>query len=420
MTTAINNDLLRGRSTVARLTNKSGGAVAVGDVVILSSANAGAFTTTTSAAQTDDWVGVVIETIADNASGRVCLFGYVSQINLSASASLGDYVLTHSVAKQGVPSSSNSNGVFGQVLGTGTSPAAIIWGKPRYDLSFTEGAGIRIDTSVLMGLLGYPCNGRLTLTTGVPVTTSDVTAATTLYFTPFKGNHICIYDGSKWKAYAFTELSLSLSGYTADKNYDIFIYDNGGTLTLESVVWTDNTTRATALTTQDGVYVKSGTTTKRYLGTIRITGTTGQCESSLTKRFVWNYYNRVRRAFFKDEVTDHSYSTNAWRYVNNNSAHKVEIVIGVAEEAITLSINACVRCDGSGRWQLTGIGYDTTSVAITEKLQLEHSNWDAFARITATQEHMPTAGYHYYSMIELASGAQSTWLYVGMDGSITG
>ena len=41
-------------------------------------------------------------------------------------------------------------------------------------------------------------NGRLTLTSGTPVTTNDVTAATTIYYTPYKGNAIQLYNGTNW------------------------------------------------------------------------------------------------------------------------------------------------------------------------------------------------------------------------------
>ena len=138
------------------------------------------------------------------------------------------------------------------------------------------------------------CQGRLTLESGVAVSTSNQTAKTTLYFTPYNGNQIALYNGSAWIMRSFTETSLSLSGYTADTNYDIWAYDNAGTLALASTAWTNATTRATALALQNGVYVKSGDATRRYLGTIRTTATAGQSEDSASKRFVWNYYNRIQ------------------------------------------------------------------------------------------------------------------------------
>jgi hypothetical protein len=53
--------------------------------------------------------------------------------------------------------------------------------------------------------------GRLTLTSGVPVMTADVAAATTIYYTPYAGNSIPIYNGTVFVPYAFAELSLALN-----------------------------------------------------------------------------------------------------------------------------------------------------------------------------------------------------------------
>ncbi len=79
-------------------------------------------------------------------------------------------------------------------------------------------------------------NGRITLTSQVPVTTTDVTGATTIYFTPFMGNEIALYTGTTWKAYAFTQLSLAVPA-TTNTMYDLYVYDNASTLTLEAQEW---------------------------------------------------------------------------------------------------------------------------------------------------------------------------------------
>ena len=149
------------------------------------------------------------------------------------------------------------------------------------------------NNSINSPVLNNIVNGRITLSTGVPVTTSDVTAATTIYFTPYQGNNISLYDGSAiWNVISFTELSIAVPATTATM-YDVFCYNNSGAATLEVLAWTNDTTRATALVLQNGVYVKSGATTRRYLGSFRTTGVSGQTEDSVANRFVWNYYNRV-------------------------------------------------------------------------------------------------------------------------------
>lgn len=49
--------------------------------------------------------------------------------------------------------------------------------------------------------------GRLTLTSGVAVLTGDVSGASTIYFTPYGGQLVPIYDGTRWSMRVFAELS---------------------------------------------------------------------------------------------------------------------------------------------------------------------------------------------------------------------
>lgn len=140
-----NNSL--GRTEQAILTNKSGGSLAQGDVVIVDSANAAAVTTTTTSGFINGRIGVVLEPngIANNDLGMIAFSGYVPKINLSSSASLGDLVKTHTVAKQGVRHAAPAAaGDFAQVLGTGTSPAALLFGsvlQAAFDGSAITGTG---------------------------------------------------------------------------------------------------------------------------------------------------------------------------------------------------------------------------------------------------------------------------------------
>jgi hypothetical protein len=125
MNTALN------RTGVMYLTNKSGGAHAPGDVVIIDDSNAMAVKNTTTVGYYAGGVGVSLENIANNATGLYAFGVYVPQINLSSSASLGDLIKTTNVAKQAVPHAAPTvQGDFGMVLGTGTTPAAFLFGSP--------------------------------------------------------------------------------------------------------------------------------------------------------------------------------------------------------------------------------------------------------------------------------------------------
>ena len=212
-------------------------------------------------------------------------------------------------------------------------------------------------------------DGRLTLTSGTPVTISDVTGATTIYYTPYKGTKIGLYDGSStWNIVTFAETSLPLGTLTSGLTYDVFAYNNSGTLALELLAWTNATTRATALVYQNGILVKSGATTRRYLGTFYTTSTT-TTEDSLLNRFVYNYYNRVIRVGKMADTTAHSYTTGTWRIWNNNAADKVQFVVGVVEDGVSVLAQTTM---GGAVLQYFGVGFNqmaggniTTSTLVT-------------------------------------------------------
>jgi len=199
-----------------------------------------------------------------------------------------------------------------------------------------DGSPASRKTTLGSGIMNYGvCQGRLTLTSNTPVTTSDVSSATGTYYTPYVGDQIGLYNSSgTWSVLQFTETYLSLNGYTASKPYDIFAYHTTGTLALESLIWTNATTRATALTYQDGILVKSGDATRRYLGTIYINSTGGQTEDTLLQRFVWNMYNQESRMLQDAYSSTHTYTTASWRAWNNSTtlgSGRVEFVMGLAK-----------------------------------------------------------------------------------------
>ncbi len=147
-----------GRLVVDTLTNKSGGAVAYGDVVVLDSSNDSAFTTDTSGAYTGI-VGVCIEPngIANNASGRIQTAGPVAQINCSASVTRGHYLKTHTVAKQAADAgTSRVVGAFAKTKTTSATPSAILFGFPdAAAASAAQGTpGVTLGTSNVAGSSG--------------------------------------------------------------------------------------------------------------------------------------------------------------------------------------------------------------------------------------------------------------------------
>lgn len=207
------------------------------------------------------------------------------------------------------------------------------------------------------------CNFRLTLFTGDPVPTTGGSAAGTLYFTPYRGRAIGLYDGaSDWDILESAEVSIALAGLPAATPHDVFAYNNAGTLTLAFLAWASATARATALTTVDGIYVLSSNTTRRYVGTIYTDGAATTADS-VTQRFVNNYYNQVPRLLkVTESVNSWTWATASWRQWNANTANKVEFVQGLAERPVELLVRGLLL----SAFGSVGVGRDSTSVNVAD------------------------------------------------------
>lgn len=327
----------------------------------------------------------------------------------------------------------------------------------------------------LPGLSG----GRLTGTTGVPVTTADVTGVTTLYYTPYIHDKISLYDGTRWKKFTFSEVSLALTGLIKGVVYDIFGYDSSG-LTLEALAWkkvtatnsptagasktinlSDTTglavgmevtvrdgsasevtnittvnsgvsivvdnlvngytlpdvygypTRATAVTRQDGVYVKSGDTTRRLLGSIRIDrATTGQTQDSATERLIANVTNRARKHMFCTDGTD------SWSYNSTIRAANASVAYGVGRngfvsclgDALAIAQNYAIAFVSGAGDAVGGVGLDTTAVNHAQFGGAIRSTVNATVPMLSQYAGYPGIGNHYLQRVEAGNTAGGiTW-----------
>jgi hypothetical protein len=264
-------------------------------------------------------------------------------------------------------------------------------------------------------LLNALSNGRMTLTSGVPVTTSNVTAATTLFFTPYKGNQISLFDGTAtWTTISFAETSIAIPG-TASTMYDLFAFNNSGTMNLETQTWVNDTTRAVPLILQDGIYVKSGATTRRYLGSFRTTTVVGQTEDSLTKRYVWNYANRIQRSMLRnDPANSWAYSVAAFRQANGNVLNELDFVIGVSEDLVYARIDAqVINSTAASVGVLSGIGLDSTTVNSATATRGDATTSGAYGKPTSQFVNTVVAGRHILAWLERGAGsAVQSWFGV--------
>jgi hypothetical protein len=255
-------------------------------------------------------------------------------------------------------------------------------------------------------------NGRLSLTTGVPVTTADVTGASavTLFWVPYQGNEIALYSGSLWVVFAQAQLSIAVPA-TTNQMYDAFMDYNAGVPTLIVTSWTNDTTRAAALTTQDGVLVKSGTLTSRYLGSFRTTGVAGQTEDSFAKRFVWNYDNRVMTDLRVVTTSTWNYTLDTWRQANASTVNQLAFVNGVSEDMLAVTLAAASSTDQASLISRSiSLGLDSTTAPATGAGigATQSATGDGFSAMLSSYVFAPAVGYHFVAWLEKSDASGTT------------
>jgi len=255
---------------------------------------------------------------------------------------------------------------------------------------------------------------RLTLTSGVPVTTADITAAPTIYLTPYKGNKIGLNVGGTWQNVVTAEISLVLAGLTAGTPYDIFCYSGiNGMPTLETLIWTNGTTRATALSRNAGILVKSTDISRRYLGTF-IPTAAATTEDSVVNRYLWNYYNRAKRYMERHEVAaSWAYTVAVVRQANANVANQLNFVIGISEDTVSSNLITTASNNTAGVVIGVGIGLDSTTVVSPDALAalIASPGINYNFQLAVSDEQYVTEGKHFLAWLEYSTATGiTTWV----------
>lgn len=280
--------------------------------------------------------------------------------------------------------------------------------------------------------------GRLTLTTLTPVLSADVTGAASIFYTPYLHDAAPLYDGTQWRVVQFGELTLTLNNpnHAAATNYDIFLFDDAGTLRIGTgPAWSNSgqgtsargagagTTELEEFEGKDvnkvSITLRNGGTTYGpiaarlclYLGTCRIDATAGQCSmiffpaaaagGTANRLGLWNNYNRVRlRAICRDSTTSWTYNSATIRALNNSNSNRINIIVGKTEEVVTAHLHqrAVIATSADGR---AGLAIDSTTTA--DIMSLLFTSGSAEANLTPSYDYLPAAGAHFISGVEKGS-----------------
>lgn len=214
--------------------------------------------------------------------------------------------------------------------------------------------------------------GRLCLATGAAVPTAALLAKTVVFYTPYKGNVVPIYNGSAWLNRLFAELSNDLTASatgkagpaaaTTNSNYDLFVWDNAGTLALtRGPAWTSGTARGsgagtTQLSYQNGILVNTVAITNgpgaglgTYVGTFTTDGSSqtnfqpGAAASGGTAAIIgyWNCYNRmICIPSVLDGAADYTYTSATIRAWGNSNGNRITCIRGLNEDMVEIRL-AC-------------------------------------------------------------------------------
>jgi hypothetical protein len=272
--------------------------------------------------------------------------------------------------------------------------------------------------------------GRLTLQTLVPVMVTNQAAKTTLFYTPYVGAVVPLYNGTSFAMTAFTELSVQTTDTTkspaaigVNKVNDWFVWSDGGTIRLgHGPDWTNDSTRSagTALVMVNGILLNNAAITNgpaasrgTYVGTTRSNGSSqldwifGAVAANGTAAFfgVWNAYNRRKVFSITGDSTDSwTYATVLYRPSNNSTTMRASFVSGLAEDAFISNF----RCPCSGTsGAAIAVAFDVTNAV--SGCPAEGNN--AFFTELNAVFGGATLGFHFFQAIECAVSASSVTFY---------
>jgi hypothetical protein len=291
-----------------------------------------------------------------------------------------------------------------------------------------------------------PPQGYLTLTSQTPVIPGDVIGSSSVFYTPYVGNLVPIYNGSSFSPTVFSELTLTLTAsQTANSIYDVFVFNNSGVTTLVvGPAWTTSTAGSgargsgagtTQLTRLNGVWVNavsmSGKNSSNtysiqanqgtYLGSIFIDSAAGQvsCYRSYgqsRKWGVWNAYNR------QNIIVKAGDSTGSWTPVstslhpsNNNTANSITVFSGLPEESYTTSfsqrqtvVNGTAASFNAGNFNAIGWNSTTTSSGQQGSAQFvftgASSLFELFMTTQSNYTAPPSLGVNVVTALEATAG----------------
>jgi hypothetical protein len=287
---------------------------------------------------------------------------------VSASLAAADHV--HALPASNVtPATLSVGGAASVGVSTAIPKADHVHAMPNIATTSTDGF-LSANDKLILSRMPRVNQCRISGDPNSSVMVADNAAISTIYLLPHTGATISLYVSALgiWVPFdiAAAGISLTLSGaMTPGRPFDIWCVapaSIGGTPTLEQYPWSTANVRVTALALQDGVLIKSGDPTRRYVGTIMartastIAYLTAGYTTTTAKCDIWNADNRVEGAFVWEPAWTGSFpvsSAGVW-FLPTVGA-KFEFVAGRVLDPLDSQFSAGVNSAGTANSGFVGI-----------------------------------------------------------------
>lgn len=329
-------------------------------------------------------------------------------------------------------------------LVTASSPLTLVKTGLAYAFGFdVDALRATLDADYVTSLNGrsgpqisyYAPQGRLTLTSGIPVLQTSVAAATTVYYALYAGNLVPLYDGTNMVPTAFTELSQATTDATkspaacaTNSNYYNFVWnDPAGNVKrcTRGPAWTSNTNPGTGAGTSELIWV-NGIPLNKYditngpaaqrgtcVGGIHTNGTstvdyifgTVASGGGMATFGVDNIFNRVDiKTMVGDSTTSWPYAVATWRAPNANATMRVNMFRALNEDGIQAEYDG-IGSPAGATTTICGVGLDSTSV-VTGTTGYNNIA-SSVLKESGKYSGLPGLGFHFVSALEFSSSG--TW-----------
>jgi len=313
----------------------------------------------------------------------------------------GDFIFRGPAAWQKFPA--GTNGQVLQTQGVGANP---LWVTPA-----------------VAGATVVEPQGRLTLDSTLPVMTTTHAGIGQVWYLPYTGNSIPIYNGTSYGMTTFGVLNTLLTDTIknpavigVNKNNDWFVWNDAGTIRLgHGPDWTSDTVRGagTALVQVNGIWLNNASITNgpaaqrgTYVGTTR-SNAASTIDYQLGSRAanggagiigVWNCYNRVNVVMRVQSTTVsyNNFNSSTVRNAQNSNTWRVSFVAGLEEDQWQAWHEGVVGTSSDGIPNYF-VGYDSVGTTGAWPVYAQVQGYATFSVQTETKASMigSSLGFHY-------------------------